>query len=643
VDYLRLYWNISIKSPEFYKTKLFDEMIHYWPISEEFNAPKIWKGSDRRIGLNSIILLDTSLEEVITILQNSCDLEFIFYKSENQFFKFLYISNEYFTYVHRGDLERDNSISIWKDNFKDIEKVYSQNYPLSLKIELIEHFNDENSLISLYNQEVSYQIKNTIIHRLKSLNYNIENVDDSCLFIKEISELNHEVLLNFISNDPDIETRIIALQKISSIDISTLKKIALSGDVNELKLSKLALTKLIEESMESAYTIFKQAPLKEQRIYLIDYINDEELLLEIAINDQEEIVRMKAYHRISNNELIQDLMISTPDYWLVRDYIELIEDGQVTSESILPTIKQQNYSFDEDKRELEQEKIIRIALYQPYEHIRRLAIPRIKNQAILVDLFTQEQSIRNKELVINNMVDKYLLTSLLLISDEYSRDLIRNRLIELKIEEIDDRNELIEIVNGDSNSKLRFYALKKLNMDKTYYLNLILRRVEDENITMHCLSKLNDDDYYLKYLHQTMVPRFVDDVLELITDKSKLMQAFQSIEHPLIKRKIAIHLRLQNEITRYILREDFTNVQGLLKYITQKELIEEIVLRAYDINIRHMALHKIMNVNQLISIYVKTSQIDLKDRILQVIKNLHPDALQKLMDEQILRDLKHTK
>lgn len=637
VDYYRLSWSIEIKSAKFYQSTLFDEMIHYWPTDQEFDVPYNWDGQDLRIGLMDFFLNRESLEVIIADLEGSCDLQVILFDHQLKKTKEIrYFGSKEFVY---GEIFDHGSLRFLEQQFSlhdttgDFSKLFTDSYPLQLKLALLDRIEASEDLLLIFSQESSFEIKQTIVKKLQTLNaINLLSPFDQEFYLQTLDNMDDQMLWSIVEGDPSIDFRINALEHISTVDEQKLRLTALNCSVEELRLAEVAMTKLLIANPALAEKIFFQTENRELRLTILDHITNERRILQIAVHDEDEQVRWVASRKLSLPDLIDELMVQTADYWIVRDYIEGLEGGKITATSVLPSIKQDGYEFDEERREQHQDKMIRIALYQLHDHIRRLAIPRIRNQGILVDLFTQERSYRNKELVVANMYDLDLLASLLLIADENSRDMIRDRLIEIELEQVQDEEELREIILSDANSKLRYLALLRYNVPKPrFYLDMLLKQHEDENIAVHCLSQMKDDDMYIEYLEKTLVPRFIDDVLELIEDKHKLMKKLESFGHPLIRKKVVIHLRLEQEITKYILRESYTRGYGMLRYIQSKELLEEILLKAFDSNIRLTALHRLSDPDRLQRIYEHTSQIDLKYKIIDHLKTFSPKTLREML------------
>lgn len=334
----------------------------------------------------------------------------------------------------------------------------------------------------------------------------------------------------------------------------------------------------------------------EIRLKAVEKLDDQNILTEIAINDEKAPVREKALNKISDKETFNRLLVKEKEEYLQVKYA--LKDD-VTDERVLAEIVKRMRIQHDDKREA--------------------ILDKIQNQEILADISKNARIAEKHEfnafpgkrqtglLALNRITDEKILEDIALTAENTE---IRNiAVLRLKDEEI-----LYHIGLNDEDYKIRENAMEKISDEKL--LCEIAKNNADEGIRRNAVEKVHDQET-LKYVVENDDNEFVrENAVRNITNEELL---------------IDIALNGNESIRRIAVGNP---------NLTNQEVLKKIVLND-EVRVSSVAINKISDTtsfseNELRNLYFKNPD---KKKVYTSHKDIRLFAVKRITDEDLLFDI----
>lgn len=473
-----------------------EEIVTYIALNHELKQyrQEAVKQIENEETLRRIVLNDESFD-VQSLALVECDGEYKKSKRKYRFNPALRFTDEdiFYEYIMKNDKEQHSGffISIANELINNIQSPY-------------------------YLKDITL---NTGNYNIFDYAINSDNFDMNCIGEDEILErISHfaedfhnpsEKLLAKIKDERKILDFILKYSK-DALPIS----ISMVGHItNEEYLYKLANSNHLELSIKTL---------------AVEQISNQEMLEEIVLNHPNEFVRNQAIKNIENMDLIKNVALYDPSQFVRKSAIlwngyekssgyygvgyDKVGNAKiiVSNEKILEEIVLK--SFDKKIRYaalkmIQNEEILsRIAIKSGDVEIRNKAVQSIQDQDILMNIALNDPSRIVRTSTINSIDEANLIKIVILLDDWYIRD--------YALKQIADESTINDFAFNDSNWHVRHTAVMKID-DDTILKDIALRDT-NINIRKSAIEKITDNDILNDILAKTThltTPNFIKERL----------------------------------------------------------------------------------------------------------------------------------
>ncbi|GIW22118.1 MAG: hypothetical protein KatS3mg068_1125 [Candidatus Sericytochromatia bacterium] len=459
-----------------------------------------------------------------------------------------------------------------------------------------------------------YEVRKNFLFK-KFNNINISSLAQS------IDDIN--IIEDIALNDKDINAREIAIKKINNIDV--LSKIAKYDNDNYIKI--LAISKINDENI--LLDILKNNDLIEICELCINKISNKNILYDISINHKEYEIRKLALFKFTDIYKIEDIIKTTNEQKILLD-IAKNDNDKIIREYALRFLEKQEYLSE-------------IVLDSKFDEQKILSLSRIndinllKNQDIqefAYNLFKLEDDIRKKKEYLKKIVNENILVEI------FKKE---NENIAIKISAIEKVNDL-NILKDDNLQK----AIKS-ELEKTEYNNfkyVLIDKIFDTKYLEKII--LENDDFWLKNLavkkinDLNILKKLIETDCSLKIKEIIVIKLADLGEYNLLKKLLLDTKDI--EFIKILVNGIYDNNEVLKNVIESKEdprMLEYIAKKAKDYNLRVYSLKKLYQ-NDDINLLVEDIQDNdiLKDIVFNdENENIKLKATNKLQDIHILEDI----
>ena len=321
------------------------------------------------------------------------------------------------------------------------------------------------------------------------------------------------------------------------------------------------------------------------RQFAVAYIEDEEALKYILINDSINSVSIKAMEQISDIDFLIDVCLNNP-----FSHIRLATLNRIIDESLLLTSDLTNLLND-------------VALNDPNEFIVKLAVENtnFNNPEVIMAIAESGRDVEIRKLAISKITDEKVLSDFALNDSNVfiRREAILNP-------NLSDFDILSEVIRNDDDGFNRHWACEKIN-DKDYLVKLIFNksfyhRLDDLSLN----SNLNCEEYF-KEIYENSKDEY-----------SRLVAAY------LIQDEVYLANIVLNDSDDKIRLHAIKN-----KHFSNHEILKGLILSEDNRDIVFCAVSKIRDEDVLIE-YIRTNLDDGRATL---------QAILKVNDVELLKEL----
>lgn len=395
----------------------------------------------------------------------------------------------------------------------------------------------------------------------------------------------------------------------------------------------------------------------------VQELTDENILTEIAYNDESSYVRHEAVKKITNQKVLIDILKTDKDKWVCLEAVEKITDITVLSEvaethfnddvrlkaaiksnnekvlmELLLKYEDVNYTmkeeyFDALKLITDEEEITKIAYQARNKRLRIEAIHKISNQDTLMDIAVYDKDSKIREEATQQVEDKELLSEKIKekerIDEEQKKyynlnlakynDYHRNR--ENAIKEINDEELLEDIIFNAEYPDSKSMAARKINNEKI--LIKVAKESDDKWVRKIVIDKINDQELLKDIIKDEKDSMVFKEILKKISNQKELQKPILDAYHELDRsHSTSSFVRLINDedILCSIAKEerDWASAEHIAYNITDEETLEYIALSHYSYGgttyhqPNQAAINQINNKDILLKIYNNTDDYENK-------------------------------
>ena len=321
------------------------------------------------------------------------------------------------------------------------------------------------------------------------------------------------------------------------------------------------------------------------RQFAVAYIEDEEALKYILINDSINSVSIKAMEQISDIDFLIDVCLNNP-----FSHIRLATLNRIIDESLLLTSDLTNLLND-------------VALNDPNEFIVKLAVENtnFNNPEVIMAIAESGRDVEIRKLAISKITDEKVLSDFALNDSNVfiRREAILNP-------NLSDFDILSEVIRNDDDGFNRHWACEKIN-DKDYLVKLIFNksfyhRLDDLSLN----SNLNCEEYF-KEIYENSKDEY-----------SRLVAAY------LIQDEVYLANIVLNDSDDKIRLHAIKN-----KHFSNHEILKGLILSEDNQDIVFCAVSKIRDEDVLIE-YIRTNLDDGRATLQAILKVNNVELLKEL-------------
>lgn len=424
----------------------------------------------------------------------------------------------------------------------------------------------------------------------------------------------------------------------------------------------------------------------------VQELTDENILTEIAYNDESGSVRHEAVKKITNQKVLIDILKTDRDKWVCFGAVEKITDITVLSDvaenhfdddvRLKAAIKSNNekvlmelllkyedvtYTMKEEyldalKLITDEDKITKIANQARNKRLRIESINRITNQDTLMDIAVYDKDSKIREKATQKIEDKELLSEKIKEKERiekerekyYNVDLAKNNEYhynrENAIKKINDEEQLEDIALNGNYHDARYWAASKI-IDEKRLINIV-KNSDDEWVRKKVVTGITDQEV-------------LKDVLENDEDKDVRWEALKKVNQEEVSAETIMNLLSMFEDKRKIIEyvedekilcelgkteDDWFTAAYIASNINDEEVLEYMAMRTYSCygTIYHQpnqaAIKQIKNKNILLKIYNNTDDYENKITAGEKLKELgciedeSLNVVKRRMSEEALND-----
>ncbi len=423
----------------------------------------------------------------------------------------------------------------------------------------------------------------------------------------------------------------------------------------------------------------------EVRLEAVKELTDENILIDIAYNDETSSIRHEAVKKITNQEVLIDILKTDNDKWVCMEAVEKITDVNVLSEiaethynddvRLKAAVKSNNekvleelllkyedvtYTINKEylevlKRIDDEETLIKIAKHAKNKRFRQEAINKINNQDVLIDLAINDRNSEIREKATQRVEDKELLSEKIeeqkrIVKERekyYNLDLAKNNQYhynrESAIKKINDEELLEDIALNSQYSDSRSMATRKINNQER--LLKLAKESDDEWVRKIAIEKINDQKILTELVQNEKDTNVRVEIIKKISNQKELLDIIRDTYHELDSLERRDFLRIINDekILCSLAKEesDWAAAEHIACTINDEELLEYIALRHYSLGgttyhqPNSAAIKRIKNKDILMKIYENTDDYENKMTVGEKLKEFGD------VDDESLNEIKN--
>jgi protein-tyrosine phosphatase/ribose 5-phosphate isomerase B len=386
---------------------------------------------------------------------------------------------------------------------------------------------------------------------------------------------NQSILLEIVKSDFKDFYRRDACEKLTSEDV--LKEIFLTETDVKVRSAAISNFHLTDESfLIDAALNDPDSGVRSSAIFNYNFRNDN-ALREIALNDGDMFVRRQAVRKITDSEILENLIDEVDDYELCE---WIVDNPNFTNQEMLEELL---FSCPDDyvrsacaEKVTRRELLEKAALNDESDRVQRDAIanPNFTGHEIIRDfaLNGQDSSVRRE--AIRKLTDNDVLCDIYYSGDDEFRY--------YAISGITDEEVLKDIVENDSDQFVRRMACANRNLKDNEFLKYVVRN-HHSYLPLDACSRITDGEFLAKILTEANDSnlRYRACTNPNLKDKDAFLYAsrYDSVKH--IRDLSSMHFKSLSGIELKIMFVDYTNtVLGPMAEAVFNEMCSD-VARAY--------------------------------------------------------------
>ena len=529
----------------------------------------------------------------------------------------------------------------------------------------IERINDENELFEIFEDSDDFEIRYTIVNRIEddSILYNIfSNEEDSLIKraaldrismdfmeygdfdsldgIEKISYIkahNDESLLCRVAEyDKNFHVRIAAILKISDMDF--LLRMADSHDDYDTRVvlyKKLNGQSLLEE--------ISGENLAESRMNLVNDLDNEKFIEDIAVNDSDLEVMLSAFKKLNKPNFFFNVLKDTLSDIGIRRFVMAIVENRF-SDDILDygDLKYSNQYEKIAHIETHNDEALFCEIVEKDESfcVRVAAIHKISDMDLLLKIAKSHNDYNtrvvvykklNGKSIFDEITDENLTQSHMnlvndLDNEKFLKDIAVNDsdfdVRKAALERICDEDVLADVVRESSDFEIRYSAMKKLNVPH-FYLSVLMDLKNDDFNHDELMQLIDDIDVeslieFVTFFNSE--PHLVGLVINNIADNSILLELYRrgpdSIRQTVLKKLLWGDVFPIDKIT------ERTSIPHTFISVCSEDALADIARNDSDWRFRYHAVLRIDDEDVLADVLRNDSERDVRRA---AVKRIHDD------------------
>ncbi len=352
-------------------------------------------------------------------------------------------------------------------------EIFKNNDDFEIRYTIVNLINDDSILYEIFTNEQDQLIKSAALNRISTdiLDYDDFNALDEYEKITYIENHDNESLLhNIAEKDSNFLTRIAAIHKIHNRDL--LLDLASNHEDYD---TRVVLYKILND--KSILDEITGDNLAESRIRLVEDLDNETFLEDIAVNDSDFDVQLSALKKLNRPDFFFTFFKDVWSHDELRQYIKTIAYQAIRKDilnyddfKVMNMFEKIFYIETHDNESLFQD----IAEKDENPHVRVAAIHKIQDRDFLLKMANGHNDYGERVIYYKKLNNSSLL-------EEITRDNLAESRINL-VRNLGNKKFLKDIALNDSILEVQRSALKKLNLPD-FYFNLFKNTLSDQSVT----------------------------------------------------------------------------------------------------------------------------------------------------------------